>query len=83
MFCRTPRLLIQTPATNDRNGGARPYSEETRTEVQPVGHQKDGYEKYSRAKQSNLNGQWVFFFEPGDAPIVFWNGYHCDLQAAR
>jgi hypothetical protein len=64
-------------------GVRKPHSKETRTEIQPVGHQKDGYEKYSRAKQSNLNYQWVFFFEPIDARILFWNGYHCNLQAAR
>jgi hypothetical protein len=56
-------------------------SKETRTEVKPIGHPEDGYEKYSRAKQSNLNYQRVFFSKPFiDSQIVFWNGDHCDLQ---
>jgi hypothetical protein len=56
-------------------------SKETRTEIKPIGQPKDGYEKYSRAKQSNLNYQRVFFFEAFiGAQIVFWNGDHCDLQ---
>jgi hypothetical protein len=30
-------------------------SKETRTEIQPIGHQNDEYEKSSRAKQPNLD----------------------------
>jgi hypothetical protein len=48
------------------NGGLSPFqakrpmvgisfaSKETRTEIQPIGHQNDEYEKSSRAKQPNL-----------------------------
>ena len=62
-------------------GGIFFASKEARTEIKPIGHQKDGYEEYSRAKQSNLNYQRVLFFEPFiGAQIVFWDGDHCDLQ---
>lgn len=36
-------------------GGIFFVSKETRTQIKPIGHQKDRYEKYSRTKQSNLN----------------------------
>jgi len=46
----TLHQVLSVWPTNDGMACEKPDSKETRTEIQPIGHQQDGYEKHSRAK---------------------------------